>query len=458
MSIFDGKNNAFTFGVASAAYQIEGGVAEGGRGPSIWDTFSHEIGKTKNGDNGDIACDHFHRWAQDLDLMRDLNIQSYRFSLSWSRLQPTGRGQLNPQGVTFYRNLISGMHERGIRPFVTIYHWDLPQPLQDLGGWPARETALRFEEFVRLLIPALGDLASDWITINEPWCVAYLGHSWGIQAPGIKDDDLAIRVAHHVLLAHGLALKAFRELLPSARVGISNILSNVEPKSQSSDDLAAAGLLDARMNRLFLDPLYLGAYSDSVYLAFEHNGLNREPSVTELVQPGDLEIISAECDFVGINHYHNIVASADASVPDGIRMEQAEPNHQSSWGWPNTPWAIGKILDRVHGEYSKLPIYITENGITLDDYADPNGDVKDADRIDFLAGYIAEVLAATRRQIPVLGYFAWSFTDNFEWAEGFSKRFGLVYVDYPTQRRIPKQSALWYSELIQKHNEKEIPN
>lgn len=445
----------FIFGVATAAYQIEGAARLGGRGESIWDTFSHAPGKTRNGDTGETACDHYNRWEGDLDLMAELGFPAYRLSFSWSRLQPTGKGALNQEGVQFYRNLIEGLIARKIRPFVTIYHWDLPQALQDLGGWTNREIVVWFRDYVIQLISSFGDLVEDWITINEPWCVAFLGHSWGVQAPGLRDETLAIRVAHHTLLAHGMALQEFRALLPTARVGLSNILSHIEPETLSPEDLRAALTLDVKMNRLFLEPLYLGGLTPEASEILEPLGMNVVPNAKGLVQPGDRELIAAACDFIGINHYHNVIASADDSEPDGIRMVHASPNNQSSWGWPNTPWALGKILRRVHSGFTQLPIYITENGITLNDYSDPEGRVQDEDRIDFLSGYITAVAEAVAAGVSVAGYFVWSFLDNFEWAEGYSKRFGLVYVDYASQKRIPKSSAYWYSDLISRHLKKE---
>ena len=444
----------FVWGTATAAYQIEGGAREGGRGVSIWDTFAHTEGKTRNGDTGDIACDHYHRWAGDLDLMQSLGFPAYRLNFSWVRLQPAGRGELNAEGIEFYRNLIQGCLDRGIRPFVTLYHWDLPQTLQDEGGWPARSTAQAFADYSALVVAAFKDLVHDWITINEAWCVAFLGHSWGVQAPGFTNDRLAIRAMHHVLLGHGLAVKAMRAVDPTLRVGITNILSRAQAYSQSAADLEVTEQLDARMNQITMAPVYLGAYSESTFKVFGEFGLNREPAAGELVQPGDLEVISTPTDFVGVNHYHSMLAQADASEPGGIKIHQAQPNHQSNWGWPNTPDALYEILKRVSAEYSSLPIYITENGITLDDYVDPNGEVSDPDRIDYLNGYINAIGRAAGEGVEVRGYFAWSFMDNFEWAEGYSKRFGLVYIDFATQKRIPKRSAGWYRDLIQEHKKK----
>ncbi|GAA3319606.1 GH1 family beta-glucosidase [Arthrobacter ramosus] len=440
----------FAWGVATAAYQIEGAVNEGGRGQSIWDTFSHQAGTTIHGDNGDIACDHFHRWEEDLDLMAELGIPSYRLSLSWSRLQPTGVGPLNPEGVRFYRELLEGCAARGITPYVTLYHWDLPQALQDDGGWPARHTAYRFGEYSGLVAEALGDLAEHWITINEPMCVAFLGHSWGMQAPGFKDDRLAVRAAHHLLVAHGLALAEFRARRPEAKMGITNIIGNLNPASDSDADRKATEYWDAISNRIFLDPVYRGRYAESTIAVYGQYGLTamgEGAGPEDLVQPGDLAIISAPGDFAGINHYTNMLVSADESAPGGASWTHVQPA-PSSFGWSNTPGALKAVLKRVAAEYTSLPLYVTENGVTFHDYVDPNGEVRDPERIDYLRGYISAVGEAIADGVDVRGYFAWSFMDNFEWAEGYDKRFGLVYVDYGTQARIPKWSAYWYRDII----------
>jgi beta-glucosidase len=333
----------FVWGVATAAYQIEGAVTEGGRGPSIWDTFSHTPGATLHGDTGDVACDHYHRWESDLDLMAELGIPAYRLSLSWARLQPGGSGPLNPEGVAFYRNLLRGMADRGITPYVTLYHWDLPQALQDAGGWPARATAERFGEYSALVADALGDLAEHWITINEPICASFLSYSLGMQAPGLRDTGLAVRAAHHLLLAHGLALRAFREHRPKARLGITNLVGNLTPATDSADDLAAARAWDARSNRVFLDPVYLGRYSQAVLDTLGRYGLAAEELPGTLVQPGDLEIISAPTDFAGINHYTNMIVRADPTAPDGVAASHVEPA-PTSFGWSDTPDALTRVL------------------------------------------------------------------------------------------------------------------
>ena len=446
----DSLPKSFIFGTATAAYQIEGAVAEGFRGPSIWDTFSHEPGRTHRGDNGDVACDHYRRWETDLDLMAALGYPGYRLSLSWARLQPTGRGSLNPAGIAFYRGLLSGCRVRGIRPFVTLYHWDLPQALQGEGGWESRDIAACFAEYARLTVEALGDLASDWITINEPWCVSFLSNELGVQAPGKFDTATAVRVAHHVMLGHGLALREIRRARPELKVGITNIITNLTPRSDSDADRLAVQRSDIHSNRMFLEPLYLGHYTDDVVAQFAHAGLHQGEIDGGLVQPGDLALISAPTDFVGINHYHDIIVGASES---GEISTTFQSPIVTSFGWSNTPGALGAILRRIDRDYSKLPIYVTENGATFFDYVDTTGEVRDYERIDYVNGYVNAIGAACADGIDVQGYFCWSFMDNFEWAEGFDKRFGLVYVDFKTQERIPKASAYWYRDMIARFNE-----
>ncbi len=433
------------WGVATAAFQIEGATAEGGRGPSHWDTFQQQPGAIFHGEDADVACDHYHRWAEDLDLMASLGIPAYRLSLSWSRLQPTGRGQLNPDGVRFYRDLLRGCRQRGIEPYVTLYHWDLPQPLADEGGWPARATAEAFGDYARLVIAELGGLAENWITINEPICASFLSYDWGMQAPGHTDPDEAIRAAHHLLLAHGFALAAFREILPEARVGITNLLSRIRPFSDAAADMAKATEADARMNGLFMQPVHHGSYGELVESLF--------PQLTDpdLVREGDLQLISAPGDFTGINHYTNVLVKADDTSPfHGYRMIQVEPT-PTSFDWSDTPEALHALLVWVAHEYTDLPLLVTENGATFHDYVTPDGQVHDPERIHYLEGYTGAVLQARADGVDVRGYFAWSFMDNFEWSWGYSMRFGLVFVDFGTQERIPKDSAHWYRDFIAGH-------
>jgi len=432
----------FRLGVSTAAYQIEGAANEGGRGPSIWDTFAHTPGLTANGDNGDVACDHYHRWSDDLDLMADLGVRDYRLSVSWSRLQPSGTGALNPAALAFYRSLLAGLREHGIRPLVTLYHWDLPQPLEDAGGWPVRATAERFADYAARTIDALGDLADDWITLNEPWCSAFLGYHAGAHAPGRRDWADAIAAAHHLNLAHGLAVAAIRAVHPSARVGVANIVTDIRPHSDDVGDLAAAARLDAASNRVFLDPVYLGDYSEEVRNVLGPAGL------AAAIRPGDLEVIAARTDFAGINHYQRVIARHDDDGgPLRLRETPAEPA-TTSFGWSVIPGSLTAVLTRVSREFTSLPILVTENGASYHDYVDPDGDVVDLRRIAYFRGYLAAVIDAVEQGADVRGYYAWSFLDNFEWAEGYGKRFGMVFVDYATQRRIPKLSAHWYQRLI----------
>jgi beta-glucosidase len=435
----------FRWGVATAAYQIEGGAYEGGRGASIWDTFANVDRLTLNGDNGDVACDHYHRWREDLDLMAGLGVRDYRLSLSWARLQPTGRGDLNAEGVAFYAALLEGMRERGISPMVTLYHWDLPQPLEDAGGWPVRETAHHFADYAERAVRALGHLATDWITINEPWCVAFLGYGRGAHAPGKKDPRLAVAAAHHVNLAHGLAVSAIRAVDGSLRVGNSNIVTDIVPASDSADDAAAVVRLDAMNNRIFLDPVYLGDYSRAVRELFAPLGLDA------LVEDGDLALIGQPVDFMGMNHYQRVEAWAE---DDGSYLrvgERPATPASTSFGWSVIPDSLNAVLHRVSDEFTPLPIYITENGASFNDYVDPDGRVNDPDRVAYFAGYLAAAGRAIADGVDLRGYYAWSFLDNFEWAEGYSKRFGLVFVDYRTQTRIPKSSAHWYARQISRH-------
>jgi beta-glucosidase len=435
----------FRWGLATAAYQIEGAAFEGGRGPSIWDTFSHTPGLSIHGDTGDIACDHYHRWESDFDLMSALGVRDYRLSLSWSRLQPAGAGPLNPEAVSFYGSLLAGLRDRGIRPLVTLYHWDLPQPLEDAGGWPVRDTAYRFAEFARLVVEQLGGLATDWVTLNEPWCSAFLGYGNGAHAPGRTDYRAAVAAAHHLNLAHGLAVAAIRATSPSALVGITNIVTDIVPRSDSAEDAAAVVRLDAVSNRVFLDPVYLGGYSADVLSTLEPFGL------ASVVQPGDQEIIAVPTDFVGINHYQRVIAWHDeAGGPFQVGERAAEPA-TTSFGWSVIPASLTAVLSRVSAEFTSLPIYVTENGASYDDYVDPNGEVIDSERVEYLRGYLSAAADAIAAGVDLRGYYAWSFLDNFEWAEGYSKRFGLVYVDYRTQERIPKLSAHWYRRLISEH-------
>lgn len=433
----------FVWGAATAAYQVEGGVNEGGRGRSIWDTFAHTPGRTRSGHTGDIACDHYHRWEQDLDLITELGLTAYRLSLSWARLQPRGEGSLNPEGVAFYRGLLTGLRERGVRPFVTLYHWDLPQILEDAGGWPSRLTAHRFADYVDLVIAALGDLADDWITLNEPWCSAFIGYGEGRHAPGRRSEADAVAAAHHLNLAHGLATAHIRDRRPDLRVGPSHLLTDLVAASGSAADLAAMARVDANNNLMFLDPLLAGAYPERVHELY--------PGLRSLIRPGDDEVIAAPIDFLGVNHYQQVVVAHDDAEPSlRARQTPAEPA-TTSLRWSVKPESLRNVLVRIGREHPRLPLYVTESGASYEDHVDHDGRVLDPERIDYLRRYLGAAAAAIREGVDLRGYFVWSLMDNFEWAEGYGKRFGLIHVDYQTQRRTPKASAAWYRDVIQQH-------
>jgi beta-glucosidase len=433
--------DGFVWGAATAAYQIEGAAAEGGRGPSIWDTFCATPGRVYRGDDGSVACDHYHRWAEDLDLLAWLGLGAYRLSVSWARLQPDGRGPLNPAGVDFYRRVLEGLRERGVRPLVTLYHWDLPQVLEDEGGWPARETALRFGEYAGLVGAALGDLAEDWITINEAWVVSFLGYGNGEHAPGRADLGDALRAVHHLNLAHGLAVQALRAAAARPRVGTTVLLADVVPASDRDEDVAAATRMDGWSNRLFLDPLFRGGYPADMLEHYAPTG------AFEVVRDGDLATVAAPMDHLGVNHYHRHRVAADPGDPH-LGARQLPPEAPTtSFGWGITPDALRRVLVRAAG-YTSLPLYLTESGASFHDYVDPAGQVNDLERVDYLAGYFAAAAQAVREGVDLRGYFVWSLLDNFEWAQGYSKRFGLVFVEYGSQRRIPKASAHWYRRFI----------
>ncbi|WP_100444256.1 GH1 family beta-glucosidase [Glycomyces xiaoerkulensis] len=432
----------FLWGASTAAYQIEGAADEGGRGPSIWDTFAAAPGRTRDGDTGAVACDHYHRWREDFDLAERLGLRAYRMSVSWARLQPDGRGELNPEAVAFYRELLGDLRSRGITPLVTLYHWDLPQVLDDEGGWPERRTAHRFADYAARTAAALGDLAEDWIPINEAWCIAFLGHYEGVHAPGRRDLTQALRTVHHLNLAHGLAAAAIRDRRPSARIGTAVILTDIEPASDRPEDQAAAMLADGAGNRMFLDPLFKGAYPEDMRWHYRGSG------AFDAIEPGDMDTIAAPLDFVGVNHYHRFRIAADESDPHlGTRALEPE-GPVTDFGWEIHPASLRRVLERLSADYTDLPVYVTESGACFDDAVGPGGEVDDADRIEYLDGYFRAAGEAIEKGVNLRGYFVWSLLDNFEWAEGYSKRFGLVHVDYDSQRRTPKRSADWYRRVI----------
>ncbi|MEV0411144.1 GH1 family beta-glucosidase [Streptomyces sp. NPDC050448] len=446
----------FRWGTATAAYQIEGAAALYGRTPSIWDTFSRTPGKVLGGDTGDTAADHYHRMSEDVALLRRLGVSDYRFSVAWPRVQPTGRGPAVQQGLDFYRRLVDELLAAGIRPVATLYHWDLPQELEDLGGWPRRETAERFAEYAGLVAGALGDRVASWTTLNEPWCAAFLGYASGVHAPGRTEPESALRAAHHLNLAHGLGVAALRAVLPrSAEVSLTLNLHALRPLTRSAADLDAVRRIDAVGNRLFLDPVFHGRLPQDL--------VRDTAGVTDwsFVRDGDLAAAAAPIDWLGINYYSpTVVAAAEPGnrVPSAgpspwvgaeghVRFLPA-PGPRTAMDWPVDAGGLHELLIRLRDELPGVPLLITENGAAYVDYTDPEGDVHDPERIDYLHGHLASVHRAIADGADVRGYFVWSLLDNFEWAYGYSKRFGLVHVDFATQRRTLKDSARWYADVI----------
>ncbi|MFE4616790.1 GH1 family beta-glucosidase [Streptomyces sp. NPDC056747] len=451
----------FLWGAATAAYQIEGAAAEDGRTPSIWDTFSRTPGKVANGDTGDIACDHYHRYRTDVGLMSDLGLQAYRFSLSWPRIQPGGRGPANPAGLDFYRWLVDELLDAGIQPVATLYHWDLPQALEETGGWTARETAERFGEYAALAADALGDRVALWTTLNEPWCSAFLGYGSGVHAPGRTDPAHALRAAHHLNLAHGRAAAALRATLPDhARIAVSLNLHQVRPLTTDPADLDAARRIDAVGNRVFTGPMLSGGYPADLLADTAHI-----VDWNTLVRPGDEAAIAAPIDLLGINYYTPAVVSAPSPGGAAVNHAHGESDH-SPWpgsedvnfhlppgdttdmGWTIDPTGLHDLLMATSRAHPGLPLAITENGAAFPDIPTADGQVQDHDRIDYLHRHLAAVHRAIADGADVRGYFLWSLLDNFEWAYGYEKRFGAVHVDYATQLRTPKASARWYAGAI----------
>ena len=426
----------FVWGVATSSFQIEGAAAEDGKGPSIWDRFCRVPGAIADASDGDTACDHYHRWAEDLDLVARLGVNAYRFSVSWPRVRPGGSGRWNQAGLDFYDRLIDGLLERGIKPYVTLNHWDLPAELQATGGWGQRDTVHRFVEYALGMAKRLGDRAVAITTHNEPWVMSMLGHETGIFAPGIKDRAVAMQVSHHLLLSHGLALQALRAEGCGAKLGIVLNVSPIQPATDSPADLAKAHLEDGRLVRWYMDPLFKSSYPQDV---LEFLGAD-----APRIEPGDLQAIATPMDFLGINYYSRSVVSAAESWKV----------HDSGYGvtdmgWEIYPRGLTDVLLRLQRDYPVPPLYVTENGGAFKDQL-VEGQVLDVERTDYIARHIDAVGDAIRQGVRMEGYMVWSLLDNFEWASGYEKRFGIVHVDYPSQRRTPKGSALWYAEFLRR--------
>ncbi|ETK30509.1 GH1 family beta-glucosidase [Microbispora sp. ATCC PTA-5024] len=438
----------FVWGTATAAYQIEGAAAEDGRGPSIWDTFCRVPGAVARGDSGDLACDHYHRWQEDVDLMTELGAGAYRFSVAWPRVLPEGGGRVNQRGLDFYRRLVDALREGDIEPFVTLYHWDLPQALEDRGGWRSRDTAERFADYAEVVYDALGDSVSHWITLNEPYCSSIVGYGEGRHAPGAREGHGALAAAHHLLLGHGLAVGRLRERArPGQRIGVTLNMSPTVPATSSAADAAAARRMDLLVNRQFTEPLFGGTYPADMadtFGAISDLSFRRE---------GDLDVIGAPLDFLGVNYYYRIhVEAAPYDEPDpalrtaddiGVRAVTPREARLSGLGWVVEPDGLHQTLVGLAGRYPNLPpVYVTENG-----YGD-DGALEDTGRLDYLRDHIDATREAIHSGVDVRGYFCWSLIDNFEWARGYAARFGLVHVDYSTQVRTPKASYHWLRDFL----------
>jgi beta-glucosidase len=444
----------FVWGAATAAYQIEGAAREDGRGPSIWDTFSRTPGRVFQGHTGDVACDHYHRYAEDVALMADLGLRAYRFSVAWPRIRPDGTGPVNPRGLDFYDRLVDTLLARHIDPFVTLYHWDLPQALEDRGGWTVRETAEHFADHALAVHQRLGDRVRTWTTLNEPWCSAYLGYGNGVHAPGERDAGAAFRAVHHLLLGHGLAARALRAAGAEV-VGITLNLADVRPADGgSAADAAAVRLVDGLQNRIFLDPLTGAGYSDDV---LAHLSRIVEP---DFLRDGDEKLIAGPLDLLGINYYSPTYVAGrpggagNSAYPGTAGAVEFLPpvGPLTDTGWMIEPAGLTRLLERVATDQPALPLIITENGGAFPDRdTDGTGRVADTDRIAYLDGHLRAAYDAVARGVDLRGYLVWSLLDNFEWAEGYRKRFGIVHVDYLTQRRTPKESARWYQEVISRN-------
>ncbi len=422
----------FVWGAATASYQIEGAWNEDGKGESIWDRFSHTPGKIENGDTGDVACDHYHRWREDVALMRRLGLRAYRFSMAWTRILPNGRGAVNQRGLDFYSRLVDELLAANITPYITLYHWDLPQALD--GGWLNRDTAGYFADYAAIVVRRLGDRVQNWITLNEPWVAAFIGYREGRHAPGIMDEKLAYQAAHHLLIAHGLGMQAIRAIAPPVNAGIVLDMFPTEAGTDSPQDHALARQAWQMGTGWFIEPVLCGNYPTETWQTLGEN--------TPRVLPGDFALIAQHLDFLGVNYYSRQL------IQNGVRVHPVPGSEYTEMGWEVHAPALGRLLRRLQRTYRLPPIYITENGAAFRDEVSADGRVHDPRRINYVREHLRELHGAIQDGVDVRGYFVWSLLDNFEWSYGFSKRFGIVYVDFATQQRIIKDSGEWYANVI----------
>ncbi|HSK65745.1 MAG TPA: GH1 family beta-glucosidase, partial [Anaerolineales bacterium] len=421
-----------------ASYQIEGAWNEDGKGESIWDRFSHTPGKITNGDTGDVACDHYHRYAEDISLMRELGLKAYRFSVSWPRVIPAGRGAVNPRGLDFYDRLVDALCAANIEPFLTLYHWDLPQALQEEGGWANRDTGHAFADYAVLMARRLGDRVRHWTTLNEPGVIAFDGNFTGEHAPGLQDPRLTYQVVHNLLVAHGLAVQAIRAADSSLQVGIVLNLWGADPASEDPADVAAADVAWERSETMFLDPLFRGHYPSGTYELVGDN--------MPRIHDGDMAQITQKLDTLGINFYSRNLISAEGQI------DPVPGSEYTAMGWEVCAPALRRLLNRINNDYRLPPVYITENGAAFQDEVSPDGCIHDPRRLEYLRDHFLQTRLAMQDGVDVRGYFVWSLLDNFEWGHGFSKRFGLIRVDYDTQVRTIKDSGRWYAEVIKNNS------
>jgi len=434
----------FLWGTATASYQIEGAVKADGRGKSIWDVFSHTPGKILNNDNGDVACDHYYRWQEDIQLMKSLGYKAYRFSIAWPRILPEGRGRINQPGLDFYSRLVDGLLEAGIQPLATLYHWDLPTALEN--AWLNRSVVDAFAEYTSVVAHLLGDRVKTWFTINEPWCASHLSYTFGEHAPGMTDRSKGILAAHHVLLAHGVAVRELRKAVPDAQIGIVPNMSPIhnDPDAPVSNDLIR--FMDGELIRWFTDPIFGRGYPKDMLEDYVRMGV-LESIEPDFIQPGDMDLIAQETDLLGINYYTRQFISAKSN---GQHNENRDVP-KTEMGWELYPQGLYELLERINREYHPKQLMVTENGASYSDGPDETGRVRDQRRIDYLQTHIEMVWQAIQTGIPVTAYLQWSLLDNFEWARGYSQRFGAIYVDYETQKRTIKDSAWWFSDVIKRN-------